>query len=283
MRTSPLLLVLVGCGGLFGKGDDDRGTDDTGTQSTGRIPTTDETDTTPVTTGGPNLFTTSNNQMCIVLFGGNDRVEGPDEGVLVGGAEITPLPFGTEPRTVQAWVRTRSTKQQVAVSYGRSSVGQGFQIGTESGFPFVRTGWSASLALTGDEYIADDEWHHLAAAWDGSTAFLTVDGVVVGAGPLSGETLEGDVVVGNTPPGDFTKSWVGWVDDVKILDVTRQPAAIGADMDAEAVDPANVLLWWDFDAPEGSMGPGIPVEDLSGNLHTGITAGVDSPQFLRCR
>jgi Concanavalin A-like lectin/glucanases superfamily len=197
--------------------------------------------------------------------------------------EKPPLPFGTQPRTMQAWVRTDKLIDQVAMSYGRASPGQGFQLTTEDGFPAVRTGWSSTQVVTGNQFIADDEWHHLAASWDGTLAVLMVDGVLVGIGDLPGDTLEGDIVAGNTPTGDLSKSWIGWLDDVKVLKGTRLPEEVIADLDAETVNPGDLTLHWDSEVPEGSEGPGIEIPDMSGNGHDGLSAGLDTPMFLPCR
>jgi hypothetical protein len=263
--------LLVGCGdhdggpiGPTGGGDDDD-------SWTGTLPTdTGGGDDGPA----PDLSTIGSAEFCIVLFGGLDRVRGPDEG----------LPLGDIGRTLQAWVRTDNTGEQIAISYGRPSPGQGIQLGTTSGFPMLRVGSSSTGVITGDLFVGDDEWHHLAASWDGRTAVLLVDGAIAGTGALEGATLEGDVVAGNTPTGDLSKPWVGWLDDVKIIFGPRSPDDVAADPEGATVPPDDLLLWWDFEVPEEIQGLGIEVPDLSGQGHDGVTAGLDgTPMFVPCR
>jgi hypothetical protein len=221
---------------------------------------------------GPNTNTTGDAEHCVILFGGNDRIRGADEG----------LPVEDDPRTLQAWIRTRSLDEQVAVSHGRPSPGQGFQLGTVDGLPMARVG-SGNDVVVGEIAVADDEWHHLAASFDGRLVVLMVDGEVAGSGDLETWTIEGDVVAGNTPTGDLSKPWVGWLDDVRIFRGARPPDDVAADPDGGAEAERNLELWWDFEQPE-TAGLGVTVEDLSGNGHHGTTGGTEgSPSFSPCR
>lgn len=266
----PLLaatLLLLAC---KGEKDGDVVTDAIGTTDAG---TTDWTDTaTGPDTTGPNPFTTGDSERCVLLYGGNDRVRGPDEG----------LPLGGEARTLQAWVRTRSNAEQIALSHGRPSPKQGFLLGVgPGGFPMVRAGLGEERVV-GDTSIADDRWHHLVGAFDGRLVVILVDGEIVATGTLEVDTKEGDLVAGNTPTGDLTAPWVGWLDDTKVFYGARSPAEVAADPDGDDIDPSSLLAWWDFEV-EGS-GPGVAVPDLSGNGHDGITGGgVDTPEFPTCR
>lgn len=236
--------------------------------------TTDPDTGAPATTPEPNPTTTGSSQQCVLLYGGNDRVRGPDEGLPVGWAQ----------RTLQAWVRTNSELDQIAVSYGRPSPAQGLMLGTSGGYPIVRAG-VAGGAVLGDTWIADDEWHHLVVAWDGRTAVLTLDGATDGVGELEADTLEGDLVAGNTPTGDQTMPWIGWLDDVRIFGLARWSTDIAADPEGELEPPSELLLWWDFETDTADVtGPGVAVPDLSGNGHDGTTGGAeDTPVFPACR
>jgi hypothetical protein len=250
-------------------GDDDKGGPEPTLDSGG--PTADTaplpTNPTPVTT------TEGGSQRGVVLFGGNDRVRGDDDG----------FPVGAGARTVQAWVRTHSYQEQIAVSYGRPSPAQGFLLGTVDGHPFLRLGSGLERVVIDTVDLADDQWHLLAVSWDGSLAAFSVDGAPIGSGRISGETLEGDVVAGNTPTGDLTKPWYGWLDDVKVIEGIRLTAEVEADPDAERIDPAKLLLWWDFEGLEG-QGNSILVPDVSGNERTGQVGGTEeTPRFVPCR
>jgi hypothetical protein len=266
-----LAAAVVGCHGDGGDGGiggpvTDGGDDDDTTGSTD--------DTAPDGPDvGPNLTTTGSAESCVVLFGELDRVRGPDEG----------LPVGRTGRTLQAWIRTYNPAEQIAISYGRPSAGQGFQLGTSSGYPVLRVGTSSSEVVTGDVFVGDDHWHQLVAAWDGTTAIVMVDGAIAGVGTLTADTLEGDLIAGNTPTGDDTKPWIGWLDDVKIVLGPRSPDDVAADPEALAVAPDDVLMWWDFE--QSGSGAGLAVTDLSGHGHDAVTVGLSpaSPLFTPCR
>lgn len=268
MRGWFLMALVAGCDGSGSSGDPiftdaPVGDDDDATIDTG----------TPGTDPGPNPTTTSTNETCVLLYGGNDRVRGPDEG----------LPLDNDGRTIQAWIRTHNLNEQIAISYGRPSPSQGFMLGTIDGFVHARAG-SGNAFVEGDVFVADDEWHHLAAAYDGRLTVLTVDGVFAGAGEIDVATLEGDVVAGNTPTGDLTKPFVGWLDDVRVFLGARKPDDIASDLDGLEVEPSALRLWWDFEIAAGLDGPGVTVPDLSGNGHDGTTGGADrSPEFPSCR
>lgn len=251
-------------------GDDDK-TDDVAPPAHSGTPTTETatitTDPTPITT------TDGGAQQCVLLFGGNDRVRGDDDG----------FPVGSAARTVQAWIRTHTRREQIAVSYGRPSPGQGFLLGTVDGHPLLRLGSGLERVVIDTIDVADDEWHLLAVSWDGSLAILSVDGEMVGNGRITGDTLEGDVVAGNTPTGDLRYPWYGWLDDVKVISGVRLPEDVARDPDALAIDPADLLLWWDFEGIDG-YGLGLTVPDISGQERHGAVGGSEStPTFPPCR
>lgn len=267
LATALAITAAGGCEDDGGKGPFDGVDDGHHHQTTGG--TTD--DTAAPSTTEPNVYTDGGDERCVLLFGGNDRVRGPDEG----------LPVGAENRTLQAWVRTSSLREQIAISHGRPSPNQGFMLGTADGWVMARAG-SGNASVVGDVFVADDAWHHLTAAYDGRLVVLTVDGAMAGTGDLVSETLEGDVVAGNTPTGDLTKPWIGWLDDVRVFSVSRLPGDIAADLDG--VDEDGLELWWDFELKDDTSGPGVTVPDLSGNGHDATTGGdAGSPTFPACR
>ncbi len=263
------LLALVACGK---KDDDDGGPEPTDAAPTD-TGTTNGGSTGLTTDPGPHLNTTGTAETCAVMFGGNDRVRAPDEG----------LPLGDAPRTAQGWIRTSSMRDQVALSHGRPSPKQGFLLGTDRGRAMARTG-NGSQRVLGDTVIADDRWHHVAASWDGHLVVLVVDGEIDAVAELEGDTLEGDLVAGNTPTGDNTAPWIGWLDDLKLVHGNRLPEDIAADPDGILLDPDDVLVWWDFEGLPEDGGPGLVVPDLSGHGYDGLTAGEDGmPAFPACR
>jgi hypothetical protein len=271
--TTTLLLSLASCGD--GETTGDEGDDDTDTDTDGGI----DTDTDIPVGTGPNTSTTGSSQQCLLLFGAADRVVGQD----------IFLPEGTEAREIQVWVRTRSVnREMVAFSYGRPSSRQGLYLGTTfGGFPMLRAGMGENQ-LVGTTNIADDEWHHLVATWQGGLAAIVLDGVVDAFDSLDADTLEGEAVAGNSPIGDLSVPWHGWVDDVKVFEGAREPEDIALDPEGATIPPDKLKLWWDFEVETGSDagGSGIVVPDLSGNgpYQDGTSVGTDeTPWFPDCR
>lgn len=255
-----------------------------GKDGTAPIPTDaggTDTDTgadTSTDTGGltlppsPNEFTSGGAERCLLLHGGSDRVVGNDVG----------LPFDDEARTLQAWIRTNYDGQQVAAAYGRGSAGQGYVIGVTDGRAFV--GLAGTDKIIGSTFVSDDAWHHIAGAWDGTTAAIVVDGASDGGGQLSGSTLAGNTTVGNYAEGSNQHDpWIGWVDDVKIFHGARPPHEVAADLDGLNIAD-DLLLWYDFEVSGDPSGNGVTVEDLSGNGNDGLTVGQNEhPSFPACR
>src|SRR5262245_28622240 len=98
------LLSGAGCAGLVSGGHDDEGSP-SGTDTSGTTFWDSPSDTgSDYSPGGPNLYTTGSDETCLLTYGGNDRVRGPDEG----------LPLGNVARTIQVWIRTDKLQDQVA-------------------------------------------------------------------------------------------------------------------------------------------------------------------------
>lgn len=91
------------------------------------------------------------------------------------------LPTGNSARTVEAWVR--STVGAPFSSWGAGTDGFGVDL---SGMRTFRvTGGSQSHTFTADHDLADDQWHHFVASYDGATVRGYVDGELVGSAAFS--------------------------------------------------------------------------------------------------
>lgn len=231
---------------------------------------------TKYTPGGaplPNTQTDSTGQRCLLLFGGSDRVKASDVG----------FPFNNAARTMQAWVRTDWDGDQVAVSYGRGSLRQGYTLGIVKGSFYVDA--NGTQRVSSSAGYDDDEWHHVAAVFDGSNAALLIDGELDGFGALDVQTASGGFNVGNLPEASPEHHpWVGWIDDVRVFGIARDPKDVATDFDGESESSADLLAWFDFEVVGDVEGQGVAITDLSGNGHDGETAGIDDhPKFPFCR
>ena len=266
IETAWRLVGGVGVGLAWGcaseHGGVGRGADETGAWADSGVadPEPDEGEPSTPSPGG-------GSETCLWVQGGADRVR----------ATVTGTPTGASPQTVEAWVRTTSTDDQVAVAQGIASPGKGLYLGTSGGYLMAST---AGL-FTVDEgfFVADGGWHHIALTFDGQAATFTVDGERGDPFVLEGLALvEGEVVAGAAATNGGLP-WVGWVDDVKIF--ARERTA--ADLEhPEEEDTRGLVLWWDFEV-EGH-GAGVVVPDQSGSGNDGVSGGSpDTPEFLPCR
>lgn len=88
------------------------------------------------------------------------------------------LPTGNAPRTMCGWIQTTNTARQAYFGYGASGAGEAFvvELGITGAGVVYFVGYADDLA--GTINIADGNWHHVAVVYDGTTAYLYVDGVL---------------------------------------------------------------------------------------------------------
>ena len=84
--------------------------------------------------------------------------------------------------TIEAWVAVGAKASQQAIISQLDSVGafEGFELGVEGGKPYVFSpdGMDFNGKVTSDTALTQDEWHHLAGIYDGTSLRLAVDGVI---------------------------------------------------------------------------------------------------------
>lgn len=264
--TAMALTLMVGCAGQGDVKDGVLPPGPTGTETTpGTLPYDTGTDGT---VGGT---WTSGSQRCVQLTGEADRVRADDDF----------LPRESDPRTLQVWARTQARADQVIVGYGRPAPALAWIIGTVDGHPYVGNGGSAPLVAE-DVYVADGEWHHYAATWDGRVAHLYIDGDEVISGEVEVDTLDGDFVAGNSPTGEHLP-FIGILDDVRVFFRARLPQEFPGDIDGDQYAEDWLAMWWDFEQVDGE-GFGVEVPDVTGTGIDGTTGGdADSPTFPSCR
>jgi len=72
--------------------------------------------------------------------------------------------------------------------------------------------------VVGQTDIVDDQWHHIAASFDGQRLYLYVDGILDASEPVSGRIARNNkpVWIGAVPGGPNLRSMSGNVDDVRV-------------------------------------------------------------------
>jgi hypothetical protein len=119
--------------------------------------------------------------------------------------------------SAEGWVRGgTATSQEVFSAW---QVGSGFQLVYNSG---VVEAWTDHGVAVSTATITDSAWHHVATVWDGTSAFVYVDGMVTGsaASMFTANALENQIGAqctgaGSTSCGLFR---TGDVDEVAVYD-----------------------------------------------------------------
>jgi hypothetical protein len=129
-----------------------------------------------------------------------------------GGQVAVPnIPLSNQARTISVWVNVVQyfNGNNTAVFYGSNATGQGFGIG------FNKSGSTINAVLRG---INDDitytinnttgTWRHLVGSYDGTTAKLYIDGILVSSAPKNWNTIDNILRFGG--------NYDGRIDDLKI-------------------------------------------------------------------
>jgi hypothetical protein len=183
---------------------------------------------------------------------------------------------GSNPRTIEAWIKTSSTngEQQVIVDWGNLATSQRFTFNIINN-SFLRLEVQGN-GLTGNIVINDGNWHHVSTVFNPNATnkvSLYVDGVLDVAGNLTvavNTNINVPVRIGRRI--DDVKTFNGSIDEVRIWNVARTQAQIQASMNNELCAPqANLMAYYKFNegVASGSNTSVITVPDFSGNNNTG--------------
>ena len=194
-------------------------------------------------------------------FGGALSFDGVDDSASASWGQLT----GASERTVAAWFRTTSTADAAFVSWGEDgsasippAPGGLSQLGIGGGkLGFFAGGSDAAIALTG---YADGQWHHLAAAYDGTKVRLYVDGVLKITKTIALDTASSPLALGRSAGGG---SWfAGDLDEIAVY----HRALSGPEVEGLA-SPEPYGVWT---LEEGS---GSAAVDSSGGGRDGVLYG----------
>ncbi|MFC1762073.1 LamG-like jellyroll fold domain-containing protein [Planctomycetota bacterium] len=167
--------------------------------------------------------------------------------------------------------------------WGLAVIGQ-----TPTAYQENGTTWNAvSSGMT----IALNEWHHIAATYDGTSMGIHVDGVLAAAEDFGFATSPIDIVIGAWRPTNLNRFYIGTVDDVQVYAAALSEAEIQVIMNglgdpgqasspvpaSEATDVIRdgIVLQWkagEF-ATSHDVYFGTNFEDVN-------TATPDSPEFM---
>ena len=109
----------------------------------------------------------------------------PDPGLQVGGSSVLQyasgagLPVGNSARTMEVWLKTSSVNASGVVGYGNQQSNAAFTLDLQSATQVRLHTWGTDPTFTLPRSVTDNNWHYLAVTFDGATAALYLDGVLV--------------------------------------------------------------------------------------------------------
>jgi hypothetical protein len=122
-------------------------------------------------------FGTTNNGYFI--FNGSNYVNIPNDNFI----------YGTSSRTIMNWSRITSNdgSTHASFAYGRNAANQAFFIGVNGLDPFCGA-WANDMTSSGYA-VSLNSWFHTACVFDGTTAFLYVNGILATSAAKSWNTV----------------------------------------------------------------------------------------------
>ena len=152
----------------------------------------------------------------------------PGQGAII----INPAPSlamaAGAPFTFSAWVKASQVAGNAAV-FARGPL----VIGLNGGFPYVSVGGASVQAAAP---VKQGEWTHLAAAADGATIRIYVNGIEAGSAAAALPAIDGPIMLGGADGSPFT----GELDEVRLSKVARPAAMLLAMANAEG--PSGTLV-----------------------------------------
>ncbi|UCD50420.1 MAG: discoidin domain-containing protein [Phycisphaerales bacterium] len=123
-------------------------------------------------------------------------------------------PAGLAPRTLCGWAMTTTVNPgwRWIAAYGTGATGQAMFIGLNG--PSLYGGGYGDDVMVAD-FWAEDEWHHIALTYDGTTARLYADGVEVATEAKNWNLVPDRAHIGRQV-NDEIEFWAGVVDEVRL-------------------------------------------------------------------
>jgi photosystem II stability/assembly factor-like uncharacterized protein len=163
------------------------------------------------------------------------------------------IPIGNETYTIEVWINV----DEIIAWNGRAGiVGWGSTSDNQANFLNITTSyirhewWNNNLSV----YVGDllDEWHHIAATFDGTTRKLYLDGALIGSDTPTGHNVPSGTTlyIGRTY---WECAYNGQIDEVRIFNDARTQAEIIQYMYQPLPgDEDNLVAYWNFDEASGT-------------------------------
>ena len=178
------------------------------------------------------------------------------------------LPTGNLNRTLEAWFKTsESNFNGVIANFGNVSYGQRFGIMVVNGNAYFV---GQFLDIYSAIFVADGNWHHLAATYEDTLVKLYVDGSLAGSAVYSLNTSTDGLRVGRRSTGDSgVEGFIGSIDEVRIWNYARTQSQIADNQFTElSGSEEGLVALYHFNEGEGTT-----LYDATENANNGSFIG----------
>ena len=173
-----------------------------------------------------------------------------------GNVSYDPLFEFTDHFTIETWVKVNGSGYQTVIATdsltasGHFGYWFGITPAGTAGIQLFNGSFSWST-ITGTTNVNDNNWHHIAAAYDGTQIYIVVDGVQEGTGTYYAPAYNGNGLdVGVDQEGNYL---TGTLDDLRLWWRGVPVAEINANKDTcFTTVPDSLLIYYKFDETAGS-------------------------------
>ncbi|WP_332962526.1 DUF4347 domain-containing protein, partial [Microcoleus sp. ARI1-A5] len=178
--------------------------------------------------------------------------------------------ISTNRLTVETWLKPNFTSPWEAIVAKGDSAWRLARSSSSNNLEFAFNSTTGVKYVTGNANVNDNQWHHVAAVYDGTNVLLYVDGVLdaqsnVGSAIFS--TNSYNVRIGSNEQVTGS-NYTGQIDEVRVWNVARTQAQIQANKDISISSAAGLIGNWNF-----NEGTGTATADASGNSNNGTLTG----------
>lgn len=158
---------------------------------------------------------------------------------------ITPanIPVGNSPYTIEANIKPTTLGVEGIAGWGTyGTTNQVNALRLDASGNIINYWWGPDLIVSSSPVnMADGNWHHIAATFDGTTRKIYLDGVLKGSDIPGGHSVPNgaNFRIGSTNNGEFFN---GGLDEVRIWDIARTQCEINSYMNCEIPSSAAGLI-----------------------------------------
>ena len=138
------------------------------------------------------------------------------------------LPYGASARTVSVWINATGDapgSYRWAISYGTALNSQSCFVGIQLGTQLVIGGYNAFHDLTGPN-ISLNTWYHVASVYDGTTAYMYINGYLYTSAAKTWNTVQGNFQLGRQT--NTLEYWHGKIGEAQIYNRALSATEIAA-------------------------------------------------------